>query len=114
MAAIEKTPTEIVIDLESLNVGTTLPVLPYNEVVYQAIDAPGGSAAAFSSGVITVERSVDGVTFVAMGTPLTIGAAGIGAAIDVSELHSLRFRTSTAGANEGRVRIALLLIKETN
>lgn len=65
-------------------------------------------ASAWSSAVITIEKSVDGLTWGSTSTTLT--AAGMTADIDISTARMLRARVSTAQSNAGYAVLSLGLL----
>jgi hypothetical protein len=76
------------------------------EVVFQFVQLSG----TWGTAVLTLERSLDGINWVAMSSPTTYSAAGIQTGIDVTDIGHLRLRVSTAEGSAASV-VCRALIK---
>lgn len=77
-------------------------VRDFDQVVIQA--AVLGS---WGSGVVTVERSSNGVTWAACASAVTFGADGFSASIETKSSEYLRARVTTAGSSGNYVDLSV-------
>jgi hypothetical protein len=80
-------------------------VQDYHVVLWSIALTEGTS---YGSGVVTLERSLDGVHWFAMDPAETLSADGIGNLHDVRGAAWVRARVSTTGTSGARVRTALV------
>lgn len=80
----------------------------YTKATFQLAKGDG----TLSSGELTLERSIDGYTFVAMPTPTTFSALGVQDTVDCTNIAFLRLRVSTTQASTS-VFISTLLVDDT-
>ncbi|MEM9165751.1 MAG: hypothetical protein AAGB48_01870 [Planctomycetota bacterium] len=89
-----------VINLENTGEGTSWDVSGFSSGSIQVVVTSG----AFSSGVLTVERSNDNTEWFAMATATTISSAGI-TSFDI-DTNYIRVRVTTANGAAGQVRVS--------
>ena len=65
------------------------------------------STGTYGSGVVTMERSLDGVHWAAMGTAQTFSADGMSGLHDCQATGYVRLRVSTAGTSGAKILLAL-------
>lgn len=70
-------------------------------LAFQVVQKTGS----WTTAVLTVKRSFDGVTWLAMGTPLTITAVGIVDGFDVVDAQAITVEVTTAEGSAATVEV---------